>query len=133
MKIVNAAALNTEQAERLAQAVIAASERWKAAFNSGNAQGAAAAYEQNARMVAKPLADVTGRDAIEAFWADLIAKGFAEVEYVEPELTLVDAESARLASGWRMNNAQGVITNELWRLQADGTALLAEDEFEVRG
>ena len=84
-------------------------------------------------MHAAPLANVRGRDAIEQFWQQLVEQGFAEVEYVEPSLTLLSATSARLASGWRMNNAQGVITNELWVIQDDGSALLREDEFEVQG
>lgn len=133
MNIVNTANLNEAESNALVEAVLAASERWRSAFNSGDAKAAAVQYEKDAWMHAAPLANVRGRDAIEQFWQQLVEQGFAEVEYVEPSLTLLSATSARLASGWRMNNAQGVITNELWVIQDDGSALLREDEFEVQG
>ena len=133
MNIVNTANLNEVESNALVDAVLAASERWRSAFNRGDAKAAAAQYEEDAWMHASPLANVRGRDAIEQFWQQLVEQGFAEVEYVEPSLTLLSATSARLGSGWRMNNAQGVITNELWVIQDDGSALLREDEFEVQG
>ncbi len=82
-------------------------------------------------MVALPFGTFEGRSAIESFWADLIEKGFAEVEYIEPRIEVVDSESAIVSSRWKMNNAHGVITKELWVLQPNGTALLREDHFEA--
>ena len=71
------------------------------------------------------------RAEIQAFWEGLIADGFTDVEYVEPELQVVDETSAVLTSRWRMNKAQGVIHRELWVLQDDGSAKLREDDFEA--
>jgi ketosteroid isomerase-like protein len=110
-----------------------ASEKWKAAFNSGDAAGCAACYEEDAVMVAKPFGTYRWRAEIEAFWTNLIADGFSDVEYIEPDLRALDAETAHLASGWRMNKASGVITKEIWALQPDGSALLREDHFEATG
>jgi len=114
-------------------AVQAATGKWKSAFNEGDAAGCAAAYEKNAVMTAKPFGTFSGRGEIQAFWEKIIADGFAEVEYIEPEIRVVDEASAVLSSKWRMNNAQGVITKELWVVGQDGVALLREDEFEVLG
>jgi hypothetical protein len=102
-------------------------------FNTGNAAGCAAAYEETAVMNAKPFGTFTGRAEIEAFCTKIIADGFPDVAYIEPDLNVIDENSAVLTSKWKMNNAHRVITNELWVLQADGTALLREDDFEVLG
>ena len=84
-------------------------------------------------MVATPFGTFIGRADIEVFWRKLIDDGFAEVEYVEPTIEVIDDKSAVLTSKWRMNKAHGIITRELWVLQADGTALLREDHFEALG
>ena len=118
---------------RIEEAVKAASSKWQNAFNSGDAAGCAACYEEQALMVAKPFGTYNGRAEIQAFWENLIGQGFADVNYVDPKLEVVDEQSALLSSGWTMNNAKGVITKELWVLQDDGTALLREDHFEAQG
>ena len=110
-----------------------ASEKWKAAFNAGDAAGCAACYEEGAVIVAKPFGTFTGRSEIEALWAKVIADGFCDVEYLEPEVTVESETTALLTSRWRMNKAHGVITRELWALQPDGTSLLREDHFEALG
>ena len=110
-----------------------ASEKWKTAFNSGNAQGCAEQYESDAVMTAKPFGTFTGTEAIQAFWQKLIDDGFCDVEYVNPEVEVIDDNSAVLSSGWKMNKAKGVITKELWVLQGDGTTKLRIDEFEAQG
>ncbi|MDM3869974.1 nuclear transport factor 2 family protein [Porticoccus sp. W117] len=123
---------NQENAALLA-AVSAASERWKNAFNSGDGAGCAAQYEADAVMHARPFGTFTGTKQIQAFWDNLISQGFSDVEYVEPKMEVVDANSVLLTSGWKMNNASGVIHKELWVLQTDGTAKLREDDFEAQG
>ena len=115
------------------EAVKVASEKWKSAFNSGDAAGCAAQYEVDATMHARPFGTFTGREQIQQFWQGLIDSGFQSVEYIEPQLEKVDEESAVLKSGWKMNKAAGVIHKEIWVLQADGTALLREDDFEAQG
>lgn len=112
-------------------AVKLASQKWKSAFNAGDAAGCAACYEQKAIMVAKPFGEFKGREAIQAFWMKLIEDGFSDVDYIDPQITVIDDTSAELSAGWKMNNASGVITKELWVLQDDGNALLKEDYFEV--
>lgn len=122
-----------EQEAKVLAAVQAASRQWMAAFNAGDAAGCAANYEEDAVMVVRPFGTFAGRREIQAFWEKIIADGFADVEYVEPDIKVVDETSAVLSSKWRMNKAHGIITKELWVVQDDGIALLREDEFEVLG
>lgn len=110
-----------------------ASEKWKQAFNSGDAAGCASQYEPDAVMTAKPFGTFNGTKEIQAFWQKLMDDGFSDIEYLNPEIKIIDAESAVLSSPWKMNKANGVITKELWVLQSDGTAKLRIDEFEAIG
>ena len=122
-----------ENEYKLSTAIAKASRAWRDAFNSGDAAAAAALYEKEAIMVAKPFGTFKGREQIQAFWADIIEKGFADVVYYHTQTTIIDQTltAARVSADWTMNNAKGVITNELWVLQEDGSALLREDHFEV--
>ncbi len=122
-----------EQKTAVLNAVKQASEQWKNAFNSGDAAGCAAQYTANAVMHARPFGTFNGTEAILEFWAKLIGDGFADVEYVDPEIEVIDEKSAVLKSGWKMNKARGVIHKELWVVQEDGTAKLVEDDFEAKG
>ena len=122
---------DTEQKAAVLEAVKTASERWKLAFNSGDAVGCANQYEANAVMQARPFGTFTGTSAIQAFWQKLIDDGFTDVEYLEPQIEVVDEKSAILTSHWRMNQASGVIHEELWVVQSDGTAKLRADSFEA--
>ncbi|WP_445360165.1 isochorismatase [Microbulbifer sp. EKSA005] len=109
----------------------AASEQWKSYFNSGNAAGCASMYEEQAQMTAKPFGLFEGRKNIQAFWQNLVDQGFADVTYIGAKIEVVDEVSTVLSSNWKMNNAEGVITRELWVLQEDGTMLLRDDQFEA--
>ena len=124
---------DNQQKEMVLAAVNQASAAWKAAFNSGDAAGCAAQYEAEAVMHARPFGTFTGTAEIQTFWQNLINDGFAEVDYIDPKIEVIDAESAILSSGWKMNKAKGVIHKELWVLQDDGTAKLREDDFEAQG
>jgi len=120
-------------ANTIETAAFATLAKWKDAFNSGDAAGCAACYEEDALMVATPFGEFKGRAAIQAFWADLISKGFADVAYTDTQAEVLDETSVVVSANWTMNNAKGRITKELWVLQADGTALLREDRFEALG
>ena len=122
-----------ELEETVVEAVKLVSKQWKSAFNSGDASGCAAQYEENAVMHARPFGKFTGTTEIRDFWQKLIDDGYSEVEYLDPKIEVVDEKSAILTSGWKMNKASGVIHRELWVLQADGTAKLREDDFEATG
>ena len=123
--------VNNEEKKVILNAVNEASAKWKLAFNSGDALGCANQYEQDAVMNAKPFGTFTGKTEIQAFWQKLIDDGFSDVDYIEPKVEVVDATSAVLVSGWKMNKAGGVIHKELWVLQTDGSAKLREDNFEA--
>ncbi|MEM1369274.1 MAG: nuclear transport factor 2 family protein [Cyanobacteria bacterium P01_H01_bin.15] len=114
-------------------AVEAASNRWKNAFNAGDAETCAAQYEGGAVMHARPFGTFSGSDEIQSFWQKLIEDGFSDVDYIEPSIEIIDEKSAILQSRWKMNKAQGVIYKELWVLQSDGTTKLREDDFEAQG
>ncbi len=88
-------------------------------------------YEPDATMRAEPLSVFEGREAIRAFWQQLIQDGFTDVQYIEPEYRVIDEKCVLLTSRWRMNIAAGVIHKELWAIQDDGAAQLREDHFEV--
>jgi len=125
--------ITEESKNTILNAISIASTKWKTSFNSGDAVGCAAQYEGTAVMNVKPFGTFTGTAEIQAFWQKLIDDGFSDVDYIGPEIEVHDATSAVLTSGWKMNNAAGVITKELWVLQPDGTAKLREDDFEVQG
>ncbi len=125
--------MNDSQARTLLNAVTEASQRWKEAFNRGDAAGCAACYEPAAVMHARPFGTYTGGAEIREFWQKLIDDGFTDVEYIDPVTEIIDDRSAVLTAGWRMNNASGVIHRELWVLQSDGSARLREDDFEALG
>lgn len=122
-----------EKRETILNALKDASENWKNAFNSGDAAGCASQYEANAVMTAKPFGTFNGVEEIQGFWQKLIDDGFCDVEYINPEIEVIDDNNAVLSSGWRMNKARGIITKELWVLQSDGTVKLRIDEFEAQG
>lgn len=120
-----------EQETTVLEATKQASQNWQMAFNSGDAGGCADQYEQDAVMHAKPFGTFTGIRDIQAFWQKLIDDGFSDVEYLAPNIKVMDQSSAVLTAHWQMNKARGVIHKELWILQADGTAKLRTDEFEA--
>ncbi|MGC9402022.1 YybH family protein [Vibrio genomosp. F10 str. 9ZC157] len=120
----------TQQNLERAQAGIAA---WQKAFNRQDAAGCAEQYAENAIMVAKPFGTFEGREAIQAFWQNLMTQGFHSVDYTN---TLWKKESDIgyiLTTDWTMNKAFGVVHKELWEVQEDGLSRLTYDEFEVLG
>lgn len=123
--------MNEGQKKRVLDAVKKASVQWQVAFNQSDAVGCATQYEQDAIMHARPFGTYTGTDEIQAFWRKLMEDGFADVAYVDPQIEVLDEQSAVLSAGWTMNKAKGVIHRELWVLQPDGAAKLREDDFEV--
>ena len=124
--------VSENQKNSVLAAVNEASKKWQAAFNSQDASGCAAQYEDNAVMYARPFGTYTGTKEIQEFWQKLIDDGFADVDYIDPKIEIVDASSAILKSGWKMNKAAGVIHKELWMIQPDGSAKLREDDFEAQ-
>ena len=125
--------ITENQRTNVLQALNKASEQWKSSFNSGDAAGCAAQYEQSAVMHARPFGTFTGREEIQSFWQKLIDDGFSDIDYIDPKIEIIDETSGILTSRWKMNKASGVIHKELWVLQADGTAKLREDDFEAQG
>ena len=119
------------QRNAVLNAVNEASSRWKTAFNSGDAAGCAAQYQETAVMHARPFGTFTGTAEIQGFWQNLIDDGFSDVTYINPKLEVIDPTSAVLTAEWKMNKASGVIHKELWVLESDGKARLREDDFEA--
>jgi glyoxylase-like metal-dependent hydrolase (beta-lactamase superfamily II) len=125
--------LTKNQSDTLINAVNKASTNWISSFNSGDAAGCANAYEADGIMTAKPFGTYAGREAIQAFWQNLISQGYSDVRYIDREITIISANAAVISSKWAMNKTHGIITKELWVLQENGTAKLRVDEFEVLG
>jgi ketosteroid isomerase-like protein len=106
---------------------------WQTAFNSQDAAGCAAQYEESAVMHARPFGTFTGREEIQTFWQGIIDQGFNDVDYTDIEWVAMNDDSYVLTAKWTMNKAFGEVHHEQWRIQADGSALLAADDFEVQG
>ncbi len=123
--------ITDEQKTVVLEAVKKASGEWIAAFNSGDVEGCVAQYEVNAVMNVNPFGQFIGTERIRAFWQKLIDEGFSDVEYVDPQIEVINESRAELKAGWKMNKAHGVIHRELWVIHADGSAKLREDNFEA--
>lgn len=114
----------------LCQQAIAA---WQQAFNRQDAAGCAAQYNVDAVMEAKPFGRFEGREAIQAFWQNIIDQGFNDVAYTDVEWVAEPSGGYILTSQWTMNKAYGVVHKEHWALEEDGKARLIYDEFEILG
>lgn len=125
--------LNNSKQIALINTVREASKKWVESFNNGDAAGCTNAYETNATMTVKPLGTFTGHTDIQQFWSSLIADGYRDVQYIDPDIHVIDDNTAVLSSKWSMNKAHGVITKELWVLQDNGEAKLRIDDFEILG
>lgn len=106
---------------------------WQTAFNRQDAAGCAAQYNENAVMQARPFGEFKGREAIQAFWQNIMDQGFADVDYTNVEWTEAEEGGYILTSSWTMNKAFGVVHREHWLVEDDGRARLISDDFEVQG
>lgn len=113
-------------------AVLTASNKWKEAFNSGDASKCAALYETNAVMNAEPLGIFIGRVQIQTFWKIMVKSGYKDLVHLDPKVEVIGEKSAILSCDWTMNKAWGVINSELWVIQSDGSVRLREGHFEVQ-
>lgn len=106
---------------------------WQKAFNRQDAAGCAAQYTEECVMEARPFGTFIGRNAIQAFWQNIIDQGFSDVNYSNTTWESLGDEGYLLLSEWTMNKAFGVVHREHWAVQADGKARLVSDYFEVLG
>ncbi|WP_061034494.1 MULTISPECIES: YybH family protein [Vibrio] len=120
----------TQSVLERAQAGISA---WQIAFNNQDAGGCAAQYAEDCIMVAKPFGTFEGREAIQAFWQNIMDQGFNSVDYTNTKWEQDSENGYILSSDWTMNKAFGVVHKELWEIQEDGLSRLTYDEFEVLG
>lgn len=112
--------------------VRAASDVWIANFNAGNVDAIANAYLENAIMWAEPFAVFEGRDAIRAFWDDLINNvGATNLVYQRRRVRVLSDTVAIVTSDWSMNIGGGIIYQEKWVKQPSGEWLLQSDHFDV--
>ena len=114
--------INPDQKAIVLAAVIEGSSKWKAAYNSGNAAMCSVQYEGNAMLRAEPLGTFRGRLMIQEFWQKMMSLGFVDITYTNQELEVIDEYSAHRKATWRMNNAHGVIYQERWFLQKNGSS-----------
>ena len=110
---------------------------WQKAFNSQDAAGCAGQYTADSVMDARPFGTFKGRDAIQAFWQNIMDQGYSDVAYTNVEWQEINEEGQEsgylLTSSWTMNKAFGVVHKELWVVEADGRARLLTDDFEIQG
>lgn len=107
--------------------------QWQQAFNQQNAAGCAAQYCENSVMNAVPFGEFKGREAIQAFWQNIIEQGYQDVAYTNVKWEAAGDNGYILTSSWTMNKAYGVVHREHWIIEADGKARLIDDEFEIQG
>ena len=79
-----------------------ASKTWQSAFNDRDPAGCTAPYEADAVMHARPFGTFRSTAEIQAFWQKLINDGFADGEYVDPHIEVID-DHAGGADGWLEN------------------------------
>ncbi len=119
--------------EKTRSAVESASQAWIAAFNRGDTDTCADTYTEDATFEARPLADLRGREAIRAFWREVMEGDPGTLRYENPNIHVLDADTAVLSSRWSMSRlGRGFITLERWERQQDGIWRLVEDRFEIR-
>ncbi|WP_261902788.1 YybH family protein [Vibrio fortis] len=106
---------------------------WQTAFNSQDAAGCAAQYNETCIMNARPFGTFEGREAIQAFWQNIIDQGFKDVDYTDVKWEEHQDGGYILTSSWTMNKAFGVVHREHWVVEEDGHARLISDDFEVQG
>ena len=112
--------------------VRAASNAWIDNFNAGNVDGIANAYEEDAIMWAEPFGIFEGRDAIRAFWDDLVNNvGATNLVYQRRRIRVISDTVAIVRSDWSMNIGGGIIYQEKWVKQANGEWILRSDHFDV--
>lgn len=106
---------------------------WQVAFNSQDAAGCAAQYNETCVMHARPFGTFEGREAIQGFWQNIIDQGFKDVDYTDVKWEEHQNGGYILTSSWTMNKAFGVVHREHWVVEEDGHARLISDDFEVQG
>lgn len=106
---------------------------WQQAFNAQDAKACANQYCDDAVMTASPFGKFNGRDAIQAFWQNIIDQGYHTVAYTDVTWECCEEGGYILTANWTMNKAYGVITREHWIVEADGCARLIDDQFEIQG
>lgn len=105
-------------------------QNWVSNFNKGNIQECIDAYVDGAIMVVGNVGEFKGKEAITSFWMEL-TKTANFLEYINPEIKVIDETTVHLNSDWKMNIGEGIITLEEWKKQDDGSWKLVDDRFEV--
>lgn len=52
-------------------------------------------------MNVEPFGQYNGKKEIKAFWKKLVGDGFSNVEYLKPNIEVINETSAVLISGWK--------------------------------
>jgi uncharacterized protein (TIGR02246 family) len=123
----------TQSHATMTRAAIAASiERFIAAFNRGDAAGAAAVYTADAQVLPPNSDVITGQQAIQAFWqmamdmgvkavklATVEVAGDGNTAYEVGQFTLQGAEGQVLDAGkyvviWRQEAGQWKLHRDIW-------------------
>lgn len=109
-----------------AHQVLRFAKEWEDLFEAADAAGMAAAYAEDAMLVATATATVRGRAAIEAFWRQSCerARSISLVRTVHPEHTERDGALGYSRGEVRMHSPGGggppVRYVTVWRRQQDG-------------
>ena len=104
-------------------------DEWQAAMNAGDADGIAALYTEDARLMPPNGAATIGRDAVSATFNEMIESG------VKAELTPIETQSSGDVAynvGTYVLTVAGEVTDrgkyvETWRRGADGAWLMSND------
>ena len=111
--------------------VQAGEAKWLEAFNGNDAAGVAARYEPDARLMAPNMPTMEGRAQIEAFCSEFLATG-AKLDFSlatvheSPDMCAAVGRYEMTIPGAPNDTGKFV---EIWRKQADGSWLIADDIF----
>jgi uncharacterized protein (TIGR02246 family) len=117
-----------------AAGIAASSTVFEAAFNSGDAAGLAAIYTEDAALLPPDMAQIDGREGIQALWQGFMDAGVSDIDLntVELEvhgtsasevgtytLTAPDGEGGRVTAGGKYIVLWQLGDDGVWRLHRD--------------
>ena len=135
-----------DQSGDLRAAIEATSGQWQQSFNAGDAAGIAALYTTDGQLMPPGAATLSGRDAIEAFWQDIVSIEGMSVVLESGEIvgqrnnaveagsfTMTDADGNTVDQGkyvvvWRREQGDWRLARDIWNSNVAPVAATASGD-----